>query len=906
MSRTVARSVILLVMGVALIWSLPFNTSSYAGLQKEEVFSSPPAGWVHRPVIEFFTGLSCPSCMGADEDAASPEKAVHEAYLGSREDPEVPFTTVIFHELNGGGVDDLNDQEATDRMRFYQPGLSGTPDVEFDGGYIELEGISTSTRDINEQNIDWALAESKQRYENIPLRPLDRATWSFPYIRLEVDQVFLDGRFSIVGKVTYDGNAKLIGAPQLQGSLYVFMVEDNVEAYSTVYDKFVINDAVFRGYAVEDEAFSLRNGATWEFSASWPISDEKVPIKPQDIYAVAAVYDTLDTTSAASTSDGNMKAGSPRCLQSATSGSTAYDRENEPPVITDVKLSEDNTIAVTFRDDGGIANAVLFYNTASPNSTEWESEPLQLVGEEICDDQGVCYAYSDPTGSVKLDPFKGLLFAQVLANDDQMAQSRSEVFTLGESGGDNREISGFTFGFFSVPPLLIIGLLVLIGSILLYAASRKKEGNFFKFFSSKGTLAIFILIGLVMTFLGGSSLFAKEITEVPDFSFVDTDGKMQSPDLYEGKVLVIDIMYTTCSVCNNIMPDMVSVYDQAKKTWGDDVHFLSVSIDKDDTEEMMDRFMDSYGAKWPIGFDSSFVEKFDAPAVPKMVVIAPNGDIAYTHTSYIDKEDVLEAIKDAHENTYKVTGIQQQSGIAIITLSAATFGILTFFSPCSFPMLPGYLSFYISGRSTNKDRKMNPLKGGIFSALGIIAFFLIIAALVAVLGAIVKEILIYLMPVMGFIILGLGILTLIEKDRFLEQFVNMLKYPFHYVFGKIRGDKPSNPTGATGLFAYGFGYGAAASSCMAAPIIVVILLGSSTSLGWVGGLIVFLAYAVAIAVMMIIFSNLAAKGAKGLEKYISSSSKVKKISGVLLISAGFFIIWYAFWGYKVIGGMFSF
>ncbi|MBN1390249.1 MAG: cytochrome c biogenesis protein [Candidatus Thermoplasmatota archaeon] len=907
MSRTVSRSVILLMLGMTLIWSISLNTTAQVRFEMEEVIGPPPSGWVHRPILEFFTGLSCPSCMGSDENAASPEKAVHEAYLRSIEDPEVPFTTVVFHELNGGGVDDLNDQEATDRMRFYQPGLSGTPDVEFDGGYVELGGFSTSTRDINEQNIDWAITESEQRHDNAPIRPLDRATWSFPYIRLEVDQVFLDGQFSVVGKVTYDGNAKLIGAPQLQGSLYVFMVEDNVEAYSTVYDKFVINDAVFRGYALEDEAFSLRNGATWEFSVSWPIPDLKVPIKPQDIHAVAAVYDTLDTTSAASASDGNMKAGSPRCLQSATSDSTAYDRENDPPVITDVKLSEDNIVTVTFSDAGGIANAVLFYNTGSINSTDWEFVPLQLVGEEICDEQGVCYAYSDPTGSVKLEPFDGQLFAQVLANDDQMAQSRSALFTLGEASSSNKDKGSSGLGGLEGSGLLIVGLIVIVGGVVLFLISRKKQGSIFKFFGYKGTLSVLIFIGLIVTFIGGAGMLTKEVTTVPEFEVTDTSGSVHTPGTYEGKVLVIDIMFTTCSICNDEMPDYVELVKSIKNEHGNDVFFLSVSVDKKDTSEMMDQFQDRFGADWPIAKDTSFIEKFDALEVPKKVVVAPNGDIVYQHKGYTDGDELKEAVRDAKEGTYKTSAISQSGGSLIaIGLVASVFGVMTFFSPCSFPMLPGYFTYYITNQAKQiGGKKKNPLTGGVLAATGIVSFFVLIGILVAIFGVAVQSLLRYLMPVIGAILLAFGILTLLGKDLFLERFMDLVKYPFQRISTAIKGNRQTGSSGSGGLFAYGFGYGAAASSCMAPVFLGVIFLGFASG-GLLGALVVFGLYAISIGSMMIIFSYIAATGGKGIQKLISSTEMIKRISGLLLMFAGAFVLWYYFFGSSILGSFLSF
>ncbi len=869
--------------------------------------AQPPSGWIHRPLLEFFTGLSCPSCMGDSPTSDSPEKAVHDTYLEAKDDGSVPHTTVIFHELNGGNVDALRTEESEERMEHYQPGLAGTPDLEFDGGYFELGGASTSTRDIDRSNIQLAIEESKQRYNNRPYRPMERLTWSFPYLWLEIDQVYDDGEFTVVGSVTYDGNAKLVTNPALQGSLYVFMVEDGAEAYSLVYDQYVENDAVFRGYAVEDERFTLRNGETYQFSGDFPIPEinpeDGVPVRPQNMYAVAAVFDTQDTDSVASASDGNTRAGTPRALQSATSDSTAYDRDNQPPRVTDARVSED-IVTVTFEDEGGIASSTLFYNTKAENSTQWTPVKLELQGEELCDDTGTCYAYSDPVGTAVIEGYEGgPLFVQVLANDDELAQSSSPVFHLAD-GSDSRSGDSSSMDLSGGGAIIIMGILIILLGPLAYFISKRREGGIFRFFSSKGTMAMVIMIGLIVSFIGGSSLLSKEVTTVPDFSVTDTKGSIHTPADYQDRVLVIDIMYTTCSVCEKEMPDVVEVYQWAKDTYGSEVEFLSVSVDKDDSMDMMGDFQNEYGAEWSIGRDTSFIEKFDALETPKMVIVAPNGDIAYQHTGYIDKDEVRTAITEAHEGTYGISGIAQKSGLIVITLSAVTFGVLTFFSPCSFPMLPGYLSYYISSQAGER-RKVNPIRGGVFAALGIIAFFLIIAVLVAILGAVVKSWLITLMPVIGAILLLLGVVTLIGKDQFLEKFIDLIKRPFTYLIMMVRGNREPDPSGSGGLFAYGFGYGAAASSCMAPAFIAVIILGSSTAMGWLGGIIVFMAYTFAIATMMIIFSYLAASGSRVMERFISSTDKVKRISGLLLVFAGSFIIWYAFWGYRYIGGFFS-
>ena len=867
----------------------------------------PPDGYIHRPVMEFFTGLSCPSCMGDGPDAESPENSVHETYLDGRRDPETPFTTVVFHELNGGGVDDLNNDEATDRMRYYQPGLSGTPDLQFDGGYIEIGGFSASQKPIDKNNIEWAIGESKTRYDDKPLRPLERLQWSFPYVRLEVDQIYEDGSFVVDVKVTYDGNAKTVGAPRLQGSLYVFMVEDNVTAYSLVYDMNVTNDAVFRGYAFEDETFSLDNREEQIFTTRWDIPDAKVPIKPQDMKAVAVVYDRGDTDSSPGGSDGNQRANSPRALQSATSDSTAFDRENEPASVSSVELTGES-VTVTFEDDGGVARAYLFANTVNRSKPEhWTPYELVVTGEEICDDQGTCYAYSDPIGTVDIEYEEGPLYVQILSYDDEFAQSSSSVYQLveGDMSIDDKSSSSLPAVSFTTF-LLVSGVLLIIGAPILYLVSRKRKGKFFKIGSSIGTFAILVALGIIMVSIGGASQFMGITTTVPDFEFKDADGITRSPEVYQGKVLVIDIMFTTCSSCNKEMPDVVDVYENARENWGTGVEFLSVSVDDDDTNGMMVDFQREYGAEWPIGKDPSFVEKFDALEVPKMVIIAPNGDIAYEHTGLIDREEVMDAIEAAHDGTYSKVAISQTGGSLIaLGFAAAIFGVVTFFSPCSFPMLPGYFSYYISSQSSEDGKKASPVKGGLLAGAGIIAFFLLIGIFVALFGAAIQGVLEYLMPAIGVILLILGFLSLTGKDAFLEKGMEYAKKPFTYLISTVKGKSVTDQSGNGGLFAYGFGYGAAASSCMAPAFIGVILLGFAAG-GLIGGMLIFSLYALAIGSMMIIFSFLAASGGTGLQKIIGSTDKIKKISGALLMLAGLFVIWYSFWGYKYLGGLLSF
>ena len=97
-----------------------------------------PNGWTHRPLMEQFTSLGCPPCMGIDPDVAKLWKEF-------REDPAQPVTFVSFHQINGGSDDEFASQQAKDRYNHYS--VQGTPDAQFDGGYIEELGGGDGTYD---------------------------------------------------------------------------------------------------------------------------------------------------------------------------------------------------------------------------------------------------------------------------------------------------------------------------------------------------------------------------------------------------------------------------------------------------------------------------------------------------------------------------------------------------------------------------------------------------------------------------------------------------------------------------------------------------------------------------------------------------------------------------------------
>lgn len=86
----------------------------------------------------------------------------------------------------------------------------------------------------------------------------------------------------------------------------------------------------------------------------------------------------------------------------------------------------------------------------------------------------------------------------------------------------------------------------------------------------------------------------------------------------------------------------------------------------------------------------------------------------------------------AFVNGILVPGEFAAYGLVITTVAAAT---ASFFSPCSFTVLPSYLAFASSGQDVEPERRFQlALRNGLVAALGVVTVVTIIGALIGGLG----------------------------------------------------------------------------------------------------------------------------------------------------------------------------
>jgi len=350
----------------------------------------PSNGWTHRPVVEHFTGLSCSPCMnGAHPDLSR-------LWEESGYTDEQPWNYIEWHEYNGGHEDALATEDTRARMRFYQPGVSGTPCADVDGGFVEAGGSHQQTSSCDYDYVKNALDESGNRDDN-----------HMKMIDIEVHNTFdADARKFIINvTVTYvsdNDNGDPFHDPRLNGHLYVFMLEDNVTAWSKTLDEYALCHNVFREYAIEDETFSIiQTGLSQDFHAEWEIPDTmvadpdddgnyeeipiQVPINPLNVYPLAVVYDDDDRSSGTedSNTDGDDGRGSPRALQSAIPKTTAYDRGNEKTEIdlpTPTMEGTDFVVLAQLSDDSGEPDNgyLVWRNTQDANNTEEHWQVIEM------------------------------------------------------------------------------------------------------------------------------------------------------------------------------------------------------------------------------------------------------------------------------------------------------------------------------------------------------------------------------------------------------------------------------------------------------------------------------------------------------------------------------------------------
>jgi len=219
---------------------------------------------------------------------------------------------------------------------------------------------------------------------------------------------------------------------------------------------------------------------------------------------------------------------------------------------------------------------------------------------------------------------------------------------------------------------------------------------------------------------------------------------------------------------------------------------------------------------------------------------------------------------------------------------AVVAGVATFFNPCSFPLLPGYLTYY---SSTEKAGRGRSLSNALVASVGLILFILILGAIIGILGDTFgrslslaggqpNEYVLLFRGAVGAALIALGL------SHFFGRGIN-----FHFLSPLGHKFTSTQGIGTTkGLFTYGFGYNAIGIGC-GGPIMAGLAVFAFSAGGFTAAFLAFGVYAATMAILMV-FVSLLASSAKGtvIKSMRRSTARVQKITAIAQAAVGVLLI----------------
>jgi len=438
-------------------------------------------------------------------------------------------------------------------------------------------------------------------------------------------------------------------------------------------------------------------------------------------------------------------------------------------------------------------------------------------------------------------------------------------------------------------------------------------------------VVLFCIIGYSSLSLFGLSSSAYGVSEnavlVPDFEVesmnrtgiddlvADDSGVIRLSDL-RGNVVVLDFMAVDCANCHYVQEHI----DRNIGEWGSldgDYPVIALSVATWYAYEDFDRINSTFGdsdsdkhMSWPVanggpdsvilddGTRGDLVEHYFAQAIPLVLVIDHEGYAVAkesTGTPLDGWSSFDSAIERANEGDAESLrfGIEKpDSSMAGVFLIGLFLGVLVYFSPCAFPVLPSYITYYLNlgmrqdelieaGKITGSMPR--PVEVGLFAALGQLAFFTAVGAIIFGLDGIVD-----LSGALHDIAVAIAWLLLILGGMMLLGWTSHLLAWVQRALDKYQTDESDERfTPRRNMFLWGIGYSAASVDCTAAAVFPFVawltVVGDGAFLSGMLGLIL------SATILMVTVTALVGTGRQAMLDFLRRSTGVVKATGAWMM-----------------------
>ncbi|SDR00310.1 cytochrome c biogenesis CcdA family protein [Natronobacterium texcoconense] len=198
-------------------------------------------------------------------------------------------------------------------------------------------------------------------------------------------------------------------------------------------------------------------------------------------------------------------------------------------------------------------------------------------------------------------------------------------------------------------------------------------------------------------------------------------------------------------------------------------------------------------------------------------------------------------------------------------------GVMTFFAPCAYPMLPGYVAYFLGddGAASGRATLWRAAKVSLVASSGMFVVYLGIVGVAVSVGAQYLQRLVLLGAGTGLLLIALGVVML-------GGFAHL---------SRLTISLPERRRSYRGYLTFGAVYAVAAAGCTA-PLFVAVVVSSFTT-GTTAALVTFGAYAGGMATMFVLVTMATAVGREALlEVIVPRGPWLERAAGVLLIVAG--------------------
>ena len=396
-------------------------------------------------------------------------------------------------------------------------------------------------------------------------------------------------------------------------------------------------------------------------------------------------------------------------------------------------------------------------------------------------------------------------------------------------------------------------------------------------------------------------------------NLVNETGWFNLEDL-RGSIIILDFMAHDCSNCHAVqyhLEENMDNWSEIASENGKTFHIVAYGSWYGEDIEYLNESDDRYSVPlYPtgMGYDDSAIldngERVDpvrlfttsgTGQIPVVMVIDEEGYIIERQATGSPTDQwesfdsvVEEAISGPVSDTVglRIGWEEPSTSYVAVFVLGMILSILVYFSPCAFPVLPGFISYYLSlgaredeliAEGKLKAKMPSPIVIGSLSGFGMWTFFLFIGIIAMVMGeAFQKSGLVHYIAVfIAILLIILGSMMLLGVTSHLMGFVQK----FVDKYSTTEDDDIFTPR--RNMYLYGIGYAAASIDCTAAAVLPFVLYlstlgGSAVTLG-IGGLMLGL------LILMIAVTVMVGLGRQVMINFLRRSTGMIKMVGSCLL-----------------------